>query len=97
MNGNALALTKRPDGDSNGGNGSVVMHSSYDKRGALIQSVDVKRTSHLTAPIMLLTGHNAPVLSCRFSPCGKYLASGSFDKNICMRCGRATDLSLITR
>jgi len=40
------------------------------------------RTSELHAPIMLLTGHQAEVYSIDFSPCGQYLASGSFDKSV---------------
>jgi Prp8 binding protein len=45
-------------------------------------STTVARTSNLLAPIMLLTGHKAEVFSCKFSPDGKHLASGSFDKQI---------------
>ena len=41
------------------------------------------RTSSLKAPIMLLTGHEAPIYTTKFSPCGRYLASGSHDKRIC--------------
>ena len=42
------------------------------------------RTSGLQAPIMLLSGHEAAVYTSKFSPCGRYLASGSHDKRICM-------------
>lgn len=35
------------------------------------------------APIMLLTGHKAEVLSLKFGNKGKYILSGSFDKSIC--------------
>jgi Prp8 binding protein len=45
-------------------------------------STHVARTSSLQAPIMLLTGHKAEIFSCKFSPDGKHLASGSFDKQI---------------
>lgn len=41
------------------------------------------RTSGLQAPIMLLSGHEAAVYTSKFSPCGRYLASGSHDKRIC--------------
>ena len=41
------------------------------------------RTSSLKAPIMLLTGHEAPIYTTKFSPGGRYLASGSHDKRIC--------------
>lgn len=40
------------------------------------------RTSKLTAPIMLLTGHTADVLAVRFSPDGNSVASASKDKDI---------------
>lgn len=41
-----------------------------------------QRTSSLQAPIMLLTGHKAEIFSVEFSPSGKHIASGSFDKTI---------------
>jgi Prp8 binding protein len=47
-----------------------------------VQAQGVQRTSGLTAPTMLLTGHAAPVYSLTFDPSGKHLASGSFDKSI---------------
>lgn len=40
------------------------------------------RTSGLKAPIMQLTGHEAGVMSLRFSPTGKYVATGSLDKQL---------------
>ncbi|XP_049848782.1 U5 small nuclear ribonucleoprotein 40 kDa protein-like isoform X2 [Schistocerca gregaria] len=39
-------------------------------------------TGLLLAPTMLLTGHQSDVLSVKFSPDGKHLASGSRDKQI---------------
>jgi len=42
----------------------------------------IARTSSLKAPIMLLQGHKAEVFTMKFSPSGKTLASGSFDKTI---------------
>jgi Prp8 binding protein len=42
----------------------------------------VPRTSSLQSPIMLLTGHKAEIYTVKFSPFGKALASGSFDKEI---------------
>lgn len=32
---------------------------------------------------MLLSGHEGAVFSISFDPTGQYLASGSFDNNIC--------------
>jgi WD40 repeat protein len=40
------------------------------------------RTSSLEAPIMLLTGHAAPVYAVRFSPDGANLASAGKDRDI---------------
>jgi Prp8 binding protein len=40
------------------------------------------RTSGLAAPIMALTGHEAGIMSLRFDPTGKYVATGSLDKHI---------------
>lgn len=45
------------------------------------------RTSGLSAPTLLLSGHGASVLSLKFSPCGQHAASSSFDKSICACCG----------
>jgi Prp8 binding protein len=42
-----------------------------------------ERTSQLLAPTMLLTGHEGAIYSISFDPSGQYLASGSFDNNIC--------------
>ena len=38
------------------------------------------RTSELLAPIMLLTGHTGPVLTCKFSPDGQHVMTGSHDR-----------------
>ena len=63
---------------------SVVV-SKKQKTGTelIIGSVDskgVKRTSNLMAPIMQLTGHGSEVLSMKFSPDGKSIASSAADK-----------------
>lgn len=42
----------------------------------------VPRTSDLAAPIMRLSGHVGEVLSARFSPCGSFLATAGFDKEV---------------
>ncbi|ORX73892.1 U5 snRNP-specific protein [Linderina pennispora] len=41
-----------------------------------------KRTSGLQAPIMHLSGHAGDVTSCRFSPTGEHIASGSADARV---------------
>ena len=42
------------------------------------------RLSNLTAPIMLLTGHEGDIFTAKFSPDGDHLASGGFDRLLCM-------------
>ena len=48
--------------------------------GGAVVAAGPARTSDLLAPIMLLTGHAAPVLSTKFSPDGQHVLSGSHDK-----------------
>jgi len=43
----------------------------------------VKRTSHLQAPIMLLSGHDGDIFCTKFAPSGQFLASAGFDRLIC--------------
>ncbi|TPX63713.1 hypothetical protein SpCBS45565_g06385 [Spizellomyces sp. 'palustris'] len=73
----AGSLVKRQRSDA--GNSLAVVPTEPPK-GALMRTV--KRTSDLQAPIMLLTGHAGEVFSCKFSPSGRQLASGSFDQMI---------------
>eukprot|EP01111_Echinosteliopsis_oligospora_P006216 TRINITY_DN2026_c0_g1_i1.p1 TRINITY_DN2026_c0_g1~~TRINITY_DN2026_c0_g1_i1.p1 ORF type:complete len:360 (-),score=105.55 TRINITY_DN2026_c0_g1_i1:73-1152(-) len=65
--------------DSNLENAVVVKKARSDQ---IIVSDQVQRTSTLLSPNMLLSGHKAEVYSVKFSPDGKHLASGSFDKEI---------------
>ena len=75
--------------------GTIVTMASDDKRartengglvpaggagGGAVVTAGPARTSDLLAPIMLLTGHAAPVLSSKFSPDGQHVLSGSHDK-----------------
>lgn len=46
------------------------------------QVASIKRTSNLAAPIMLLTGHESEISSCKFHPNGETLVSAGFDRNI---------------
>lgn len=41
------------------------------------------RTSHLMAPIMLLSGHDGEIYTAKFSPDGTRLASAGFDMSVC--------------
>ena len=59
--------------------GALVVGSSS---GGTLATSGTPRTSDLLAPIMCLSGHTGPVLSCRFSPDGQHLVSGSHDKLI---------------
>eukprot|EP00698_Gefionella_okellyi_P012539 TRINITY_DN3389_c0_g1_i3.p1 TRINITY_DN3389_c0_g1~~TRINITY_DN3389_c0_g1_i3.p1 ORF type:complete len:235 (+),score=34.45 TRINITY_DN3389_c0_g1_i3:33-737(+) len=81
------AVAKRPGDDQSSG---ALIVQKRAKTGdapqttALIEAVQSAptRTSSLLAPIMLLSGHDAEVLSLRFSPDGETLATSSADKNI---------------
>lgn len=59
--------------------GAIVAANSTG--GAVVAAGPV-RTSDLLSPIMLLTGHSAPVFSCKFSPDGQHLLSASHDKSL---------------
>eukprot|EP01080_Neovahlkampfia_damariscottae_P001078 gene1078-10597_t len=48
----------------------------------LIEKEQIKRTSSLPHPILLLEGHQSEVLSLKYNKSGSILASGSFDKTI---------------
>ncbi|KAJ2862915.1 hypothetical protein GGH94_003962 [Coemansia aciculifera] len=76
MHGTAVALVKRPKTDN-----SAAMIVSKSDATAIIKA-GPKRTSGMQAPIMHLTGHGGEVTSCRFSPSGKHLASGSADTQV---------------
>ncbi|KAI9090465.1 CG3436-like protein [Phlyctochytrium arcticum] len=71
------ALIKKAKSDADASTSLVT--ASIPQR-AVIRTV--KRTSDLQAPIMLLSGHEGEVFTCRFSPRGRLLASGSFDRMI---------------
>lgn len=43
---------------------------------------EVKRTSNLMAPNMLLLGHEAEIFTARFAPTGDRLATAGFDRAI---------------
>lgn len=47
------------------------------------QSTEPGRTSSLLAPEVSLLGHGGAVYSIDFDPSGNFLASGSYDKQIC--------------
>lgn len=40
------------------------------------------RTSSLLAPIMLLSGHEGEVFTCKFSPQGDIIASAGYDRRV---------------
>lgn len=42
----------------------------------------IRRTSHLQAPIMLLSGHEGDIYCTKFAPSGQFLASAGFDRLI---------------
>ncbi|VDO71355.1 unnamed protein product [Onchocerca flexuosa] len=47
------------------------------------RSQPIPRTSHLMAPIMLLSGHDGEIYTAKFSPDGSCLASAGFDMTVC--------------
>ncbi|KAI8851879.1 CG3436-like protein [Chytridium lagenaria] len=71
----AGALIKRSKESSD-----IVLAPTSNGAGAIIKQV--QRTSALHSPIMLLSGHQSEVLSCKFSPAGDTVASASFDRSI---------------
>jgi Prp8 binding protein len=61
---------------------AVALYDSKDKQIVVAGSGAPARTSDLEAPTMLLSGHGASVLTMKFDPSGKFMASGSFDRHI---------------
>ena len=61
------------------GGGAIVAAAGGVRMG---EEEEDDRTSGLAAPIMLLSGHKAPVYSLKFDPSGQYLASGSNERSI---------------
>eukprot|EP01132_Coremiostelium_polycephalum_P006084 gene6084-7581_t len=57
----------------------LALQISDDKKEIILGT---ERTSKLQHPIMQLSGHKGEVFTVKFSPDGKSLASGSFDKEI---------------
>ncbi|KAJ1330168.1 hypothetical protein BSLG_009592 [Batrachochytrium salamandrivorans] len=78
------SIVKRPRVDSSdeasASRGKELLSGTHLSSGSLIRTV--KRVSDLDAPIMHLTGHEGEVLSCKFSPNGRHLATSSFDRLI---------------
>lgn len=75
------SLVKRIKDDS-AGMAAALTRSTAGASGSLVQMKTLQRTSGLQAPIMLLTGHQGEVFSCKFSPNGLNIASSSFDRMI---------------
>jgi Prp8 binding protein len=74
----SMVLAKRPKTDSDD---KTALAKTDTRNKNEIMKIE-KRTSNLKAPIMLLTGHQAEILSAKFSPDGQTVASASFDKQI---------------
>ncbi|KAG9508661.1 U5 small nuclear ribonucleoprotein 40 kDa protein, partial [Fragariocoptes setiger] len=81
-----ITMTKRP---SSGDDGQLAL---YKRTKSGTQSLEVtemqqdedapKRFSSLKEPLMLLTGHEAGILTCKFHPHGDTLASAGHDRSI---------------
>ncbi|KAJ3333391.1 hypothetical protein HDU76_008642 [Blyttiomyces sp. JEL0837] len=72
------ALVKR----AKEGDGSLALTKTAAASGGGTLMKTIQRTSSLKSPIMLLTGHQAEVFTCKFSPSGQQIASGSMDRMI---------------
>mmetsp|Transcript_11351 Transcript_11351/g.33653 ORF Transcript_11351/g.33653 Transcript_11351/m.33653 type:complete len:373 (-) Transcript_11351:69-1187(-) len=72
----ALVAAKKARGDG------ALVEGSKAQGTLTVPGGSVPRTSELLAPIMKLTGHAGEVLSGRFSPCGQFLASAGYDKDV---------------
>ena len=91
-----MEVIKRPGSPTN--SALQLSKRSRPDAGTLIVREGPKRTSSLQAPIMLLTGHAASVLSFKFDPSGLNCASSSADKTVTLPppsdARRACDLKL---
>lgn len=68
----ALVTVKKPRND-------LVATTNLNKN---VMPVGPQRSSSLMAPIMLLSGHQGEIFSCKFHPDGTVLASAGFDRQI---------------
>jgi len=59
---------------------STIVHS---RNTSLVLRENATRISSLPSPELNLTGHEGAIYSISFDPTGKYLCSGSMDRNIC--------------
>mmetsp|Transcript_15482 Transcript_15482/g.46734 ORF Transcript_15482/g.46734 Transcript_15482/m.46734 type:complete len:289 (+) Transcript_15482:358-1224(+) len=73
---NKRAVSTDPDGA-----GALVKRQRTNGELAMAPN-EIRRTSDLQAPIMLLSGHAGEVFSLKFSPDGKTIATGSHDKHL---------------
>lgn len=53
------------------------------RAGSIEEAPEISRSSSLKSPIMLLTGHDAPISTIKFDPSGRYVASAGHDRRIC--------------
>lgn len=56
---------------------------AYGSQENAVLQMGPPRLSGLEAPIMMLTGHEGDIFTCKFSPDGQMLASSGFDRLIC--------------
>lgn len=78
----AVVPGKRQGSPDMNGNGAIVAKRQRTGGELAVTSQEIKRTSDLRAPIMLLTGHAAEVFSLKFNHSGQIVASGSHDKHV---------------
>jgi WD40 repeat protein len=79
-----IESVKRAKIDSNSSALVVAQNTSTAMTLSKFASSEQGRTSSLMAPEVSLVGHQGAVYSIAFDPSGKFMCSGSFDKQICM-------------
>lgn len=76
------AETKRPGGELVAVPEKKLRTEIVAAGNSSLQQTGYSRTSNLSAPIMLLTGHEGDIFTAKFHPDGDFLASAGFERRI---------------